>query len=501
MWKTKGRTILNILVGVVFVVVIFNFYNTFSMDTEYSFLSSVYNIGDEYIEGISVNTSVELYLKYFDIDNCSIKVVDENNKELSSGLVVNGSKTVLNDANGNAIKSYTNIIKGDYNRDGIIEKQDFYDIGKCLVNDCSLDDVDILSVDIDGDKELHINDLVLLDKAITLGYTGMSISEESIVLQSEEQGRLVAKVEPEYGVNLNVKWSSDDNSIASVDEVGRVTGHNVGETKVKATTFDGKYSVEATIKVDNTIQLASYEGTGYIGGNNVIVSIKSIDYDGISCKMDNEEIASCDINNKSLILVPKATGSSIITVSSPKYGELSYNFNVLSTYFNIKPIYICGNPGGAEAITVSGFNTGELSFVADDNEIISDAYMTPINNRKMLRIDFGTKQGRTTLNVTEGNGNKTSMVVVDVTTMDIPEYGKFAKVGEEVTFTVVSGNLGKLVCKSNDLSKATCRVDGDKVIVSTLATGSVTVDVYNTFTYEDYYRECGQKQVIVIIQE
>ena len=500
MWKTKSRIIANILVGFVFIVFVFSFYNTFSLDTEYKFESSVYEVGEEYIEGVSVNTSVELFYKYFDMDNCSIEVVDDDNKQVS-GMVFNGSKTVLYNANGNAIKSYVNIIKGDYNRDGIIDTNDFYDMGKCLVNGCSLDEIDVLSVDIDGDGELHINDLMLLDKAVTSGYTGISISEESIVLQSGEQGRLVAKVEPGYGVNLNVKWSSDDDSIVSVDEAGRVTGHDEGETKVRATTFDGKYSVEAVIKVDNTIQLESYEGTGYLGGNEVKVGIKAIDYEGITCRLDNKEVASCEISDESLVLIPKMTGSSVVTVSSPQYGEVSYNFSVLSTYFNIKPIYVCAKPGSSTAITVSGFNTGELSFVADDNEIIKDAYMTPVENRRMLRIDFGIKQGRTTLNVTEGNGNKTRMVVVDVTDMDIPEYGKFAKVGEEVTFTVVSGNLGKLTCKSNDLSKATCRVDGDKVIVSTLATGSVTVDVYNTFSYEDYYRECGQKQVIVIIQE
>lgn len=505
MWKTKGRMIINILVGFVFVVLIFNFYNTFSLNTEYSFLSNVYDIGEEYIEGISVNTSVELYLKYFDMDNCSIEVVDDDNKKVS-GLIVNGSKTILRDANGNVIKSYINIIKGDYNRDGIIDKQDFYDMGKCLVNSCSLDDIDMLSIDIDGDKELHINDLMLLDKAITLGYTGMSISDDFIILQSGEQGRLIAKVEPVFGVNLNVKWSSDDSSIASVDEAGRVIGHNVGETKVRAVTFDGKYSVEATIKVDNTIQLESYDGTGYIGGNNVIVGIKSVDYEGISCKSDNEEIVSCEISDKSLVLVPKANGNSVITVSSSKYGEVSYNFNVLSTYFNIKPIYICGKPGGSEVITVSGFNTGELSFVADDNEIIKNAYMTSVeldtgSIKDMLRIDFGLKQGRTTLNVTESNGNKARMVVVDVTSMNFLEYGKYAKVGEEVEFTAVSGNLGRLTCKSNDLSKATCRVDGDKVIVSTLATGSVTLDVYNNFSYEDYHKACDQKQLIVVIQE
>lgn len=503
MWKTKKQLIINILVGLIFVGVVLTFYTTFSMDTDYSFESDVYDINDKYIKNISVNTDIALFIKYFDLDNCTIKVFDINDEEIVRGNIPNGSKTVVNDANGTAIVSYINIIKGDFTNDGIIDVNDFYDMGKCLVNknDCLLEEYQSMSVDMDDDGEFHINDLVLLDKALTFGYSGISLKDKDIVLQTGEIGRLVSVVEPNYGVNQNVKWSSLDESIATVDEAGRVTGHAEGETIVKAVTLDGKYSAEAIVRVDNTIQLSDYSGKGYIGGNDIVVNIKSIDYDDIICSVSDDKVADCEIKDKTLVMKPKTEGSSSVKVSSVKYGEVTYELSVYSVYFNIMPKYICSTPGNSNLITVSGFNTGELSFVADDSEIIKDAYMTNYQNKRMLRIDFGNKQGRTILRATESNGNSAALVVVDVTYMRLADFGKTTYVDEEVSTTIISGNIGKLICKSSDESVATCRIEGDQLIVTPLKVGVATIDVYNDFSYESYYERCGQSQFMIVIYE
>ena len=84
MEKIKRKLIINILASMVIVVGVLTFYSTFSMNTEYVFESDVYSINDGYIEDISINTSIDLYYKYFDIDNCSIKVMDKNNNETST---------------------------------------------------------------------------------------------------------------------------------------------------------------------------------------------------------------------------------------------------------------------------------------------------------------------------------------------------------------------------------------------------------------------------------
>jgi len=320
-------------------------------------------------------------------------------------------------------------------------------------------------------------------------------------LQSNEVGRIVYTVKPNYGINQNLKWTSLDSSIASVDESGRITGHMEGKTTILLSTLDGKFTKEASITVDNTIQLSNYDGEGYVGGNNLTVDIKSIDYNGISCNVSNSKVADCEINDKKLILKPKMEGDTDVVVKSDKYGEVVYKLKVQSVYFNIMPTYLCTTPNNVNFITVSGFNIGEMSFVSDDVEIIKSAYMELYQNRKMLRINAGSKQGRTTLRVTEGNGNSAALVVVDVTYIKTAEIGKVAKVGEEVSTTIISGNIGNLTCKVNNEEYGTCRIEGDKVIVTPLKRGSVTVDIYNNFSYESYNRVCGQAQFLVVIQE
>ena len=500
MFKTKYKLFMNVFIGIVFVLGILTFYSTFSLDNDHKFESLVYDIEDSYIKNVSANTSIELYSKYFDIDKCSIKVVDLNNEEIVSGYIINGSKTIVYNDNHNVVGEYTNIIKGDFNSDGIIDKQDFYDMGKCLVNDCDMDEYLKLSSDIDDDKEFNINDIVLLDKAITLGYTEIFIEEESILLQTNEVGRMVAKVKPSYGVNLNVKWISLDEKIATVDDAGRITGHDEGETVIRATTLDGKYSYESKVNVDNTIQLSSYSGVSYVGGNDLVVNIKSVDYDGMTCLVSNN-IADCEIKDKKLVIKAKNVGKTSIKVSSPKYGEVNFNLETISVYLNVMPKYLCMTPNNTTFITVSGFNTGNMSFESSDKEIIESAYMEYYGSRNMLRINAGEKVGRATLKVKEDNGNTTVNVVVDITNIGVSDIGKTAKVGEEVRTTIVGGNLGDLSCKVNDESLGTCRIEGNELIVMPISVGSIYVDIYNNFSYEGYHEECGKAIFMVVVQE
>ncbi len=374
-------------------------------------------------------------------------------------------------------------------------------MGKCLVQGCSLEEYQKKSLDIDLDGEFHLNDLMLLDRAISLGYTGISFDVDSMVIQSEEQGRLVARVYPSYGVNQNVKWTTDDETIATVDDSGKVTGHLEGETKVRATTMDSKLSTESVVKVDNTIQLLSYHGVGYVGGNDVVVGIKLIDYDGVSCSSSNEEIASCAIQGKNLVMTAKQQGNVIISVMSPKYGKVSYTLDTYSVYLNVMPKYLCTTPNNIQYITVSGFHSGNLSFEMSDSDIIKDSYMEEVYGRNMLKLVLGSKQGRATLKLKEANGNSSNEVTVDVYQLSIPQIGSVAKVGEDVSTTIVGDNFGILTCSSSDISKATCRVEDNQLIVTPLSLGNVTIEVSNQFSYNNSSYDCGKAQFLVVIQE
>ena len=53
--------------------------------------------------------------------------------------------------------------------------------------------------------------------------TGISLSEKDMTLYPGETHKLTAKVEPEEGTDKSVKWTSDKESIATVDDNGTVT--------------------------------------------------------------------------------------------------------------------------------------------------------------------------------------------------------------------------------------------------------------------------------------
>ncbi len=493
--------ILNVFIGIVFLLVIFQFYTTFSLENEYQFESLVYDIEEDYIVGISPYTEVDLFYQYFDLDNCSIQLENMEGEKILNGFVGNGSRTVLYDDNHHVLSSYINVVQGDYTGDGVVDENDFQEMGKRLVRDGNYEEYSLISVDIDGDKEFHINDLVLLDNAVVNGYVGLELKPDTMVLQSGEKGRLVAKVQPAYGLSSNVVWHSLNENVAVVNEAGQVEGRQEGETKIQATTVDGKFVAEAVVKVDNTIQLLSSQGVGYIGGADVVVGIKLIDYEGATCASSDEEVASCFIQDKNLVMKANKQGNTVITVTSPNYGTITYQLDTYSVYLNVMPKYLCTTPSNTHFVTVSGFHSGKLEFEPSDREVILDSRMEEVYGRNMLRIQMGKKQGRAVLKVRESNGNNQDEITIDVTSIGIPQIGSEAKVGEEISTEIVGDNLGTLSCASLDSNLASCRIEGNRLFVMPKALGSVTVEVYNRFSYRNSWYDCGKAQFLVVIQE
>ncbi len=77
--------------------------------------------------------------------------------------------------------------------------------------------------------------------------TEITLEVEELLLGLEESITIQATVEPENATNKNVIWSSDDESVATVDNEGKVTTMAVGEANITATTEDG--GIKATCKV------------------------------------------------------------------------------------------------------------------------------------------------------------------------------------------------------------------------------------------------------------
>ena len=75
----------------------------------------------------------------------------------------------------------------------------------------------------------------------TVAVTGVTI-QETLPLGVDSTFTLVATITPEDATNKSVTWASDDETVATVDANGVVTGVAEGTANITVTTVDGKFS-------------------------------------------------------------------------------------------------------------------------------------------------------------------------------------------------------------------------------------------------------------------
>lgn len=85
-------------------------------------------------------------------------------------------------------------------------------------------------------------------------------------LSKAPKTQLIASVQPFDATNVHVTWTSDNTSVATVDESGMVTGLKAGIAHITATTEDGKYTKTATIYVPTMSESFENQDTGYNWG-------------------------------------------------------------------------------------------------------------------------------------------------------------------------------------------------------------------------------------------
>ena len=79
--------------------------------------------------------------------------------------------------------------------------------------------------------------------------TGVSLDKEKAELNVGETMTLKATIEPANATNLNVEWRSNDSSVASVDQNGKVTALGAGSARITVTTKDGGKTAACTVTV------------------------------------------------------------------------------------------------------------------------------------------------------------------------------------------------------------------------------------------------------------
>lgn len=84
---------------------------------------------------------------------------------------------------------------------------------------------------------------------VTIPVTGVTLTPETVELKVGETKNLIITVAPETATNKKYTYTSDKESVATVDNTGLITAKSVGTAKITVTTEDGNKTATCTVTV------------------------------------------------------------------------------------------------------------------------------------------------------------------------------------------------------------------------------------------------------------
>ena len=86
-----------------------------------------------------------------------------------------------------------------------------------------------------------------------IAVTGVTVEPEVLELAPEETGQLSATVEPENASDKTIRWATDDESIASVNDNGEVTAMALGTVYITVITEEGSFADKCEVTVSEPV--------------------------------------------------------------------------------------------------------------------------------------------------------------------------------------------------------------------------------------------------------
>ena len=245
---------------------------------------------------------------------------------------------------------------------------------------------------------------------------------DKISIKTFESYKIDVKINNHDNVNAYLDFTSDDSSIASVDNYGNIYGHKVGETNITIFSLSGVTKTIHVIVSENndvssveTISL-SEQNISLIKGSkyklNVIINPDSY-LDDIKWSSDNDNIKVLKdgtIEAKKIgTSIVKATTSSgnssscVVTITDKKINIDSINLNITSSDLNVgDSIFLFAN------ITPKNATIRNITWKSSNNKVAT------VNNGKVTAVGIGS----TIITATSSNG-KTSTCKINVSKNNI----------------------------------------------------------------------------------
>ena len=324
----------------------------------------------------------------------------------------------------------------------------------------------------------------VLSPDATINVTGIELDINSEILEVGEQIALNASIIPANASNLNISWSSSDDSVATVDSNGNVTGVAEGSSLIVVETEDGGFQAQATVNVILSVTGISLDistlslelGKSFVL-NPMVAPFNATDT-SVVWTSDDQAIAAVDTNG---IVFGNNPGTSTLRVTTNDGGffaEVMVNVVVPVTGVELDSEQTEINLGGSILLNPTFFPSNatnrELVWTTNEDTIVS------VNANGRI---FGEAIGTAILTVTTVDGNfidEVTVTVVDNTIINVTGIG----IGSSQTELDLgeSLELSSTILPSDATNQEIVWTTSDDTVVSVDANGIIAAETFGTAT-------------------
>ncbi len=378
-------------------------------------------------------------------------------------------------------------------------------------------------------NSLYLQNITIeYEKAAVAVPTSITLNKESLELNVGEIETLTANVLPTDTIYPNVSWSSSDDSVATVDENGKVTAVSEGTASITATsTYDStvKNTCEVTVSniagisefVTNDLQeqlsfsyeySAEYsavptpdENTKYFLGNGFVnglfLASSNPSSGEISTTKDKASAYKYTIEKSEDYYLIKSLSKYLIIKTSTSNGSTSYNLSLVSSLDELTDYYLWSIDNRGVII-----NKGISRFIGfPENDSSKMKLYSTKNLDKNVYATLLPTNGDVSYTDASGNENKVTMRIGYTISKEL--YNSLQELGTTVTFGIRLNNTTSVACEAVEVDSNTYRicVSVNNIPLTSIETVITAVGYVSVDGHEYYTNEVNGYSVKSLAQE
>lgn len=254
-----------------------------------------------------------------------------------------------------------------------------------------------------GNKSKKDNSGSNISEADKIAVEKIELDQNELAMLPTDEIILVATITPDDATDKGIKWKSSDESVAVVDNIGKVSAKSIGFTTITATTTDGEFTASCRIVVSEDVIKVKELNLSKSSLTLGIDTYEKIDSEiipanatnkGIMWKSEDESIATVSSNG---LITGKKEGT-VNVVATTKDGNFEKTVRVIVKKIELENIEL------PEKETVELGKSKTLEYKLLPKNAPSQELVWKSENEKIATVDdkgkvTGKKEGKTKITV------------------------------------------------------------------------------------------------------